>query len=262
MIDRATELFLRACANRGVDFSRSVMLGRQELAGGGYAESLFRDLGAKSVDSIDASEFEGATILADLNKPLPADLRRRFSVVFDGGTLEHVFDVATALRSCADLVERGGHYIAVAPANNWPGHGFYQFSPELFFRLLSTEAGFRVRGVFVFELRAMPRWYLVRDPKAVGARVYWRNQFRTLLVAIAQREALVDLSEFAPQQSDYSSRWIDSSSADCEKGFVRRFTPSFAKSAVRELRRQRRERFHPQLFSRVSPDEIAQHIGE
>src|SRR5262249_38979122 len=158
------------CAGRGVDFSRTVMLGRQELARGGYAESLFQELGARSVDSVDASEFEGASIVADLNKPLASDLRRRFTPVLHGGTPEHVFDVATALRSCADLVEQAGHYIAVSPANNWAGHGFYQFSPELFFRFLSTESGFRLRGTFLAELGPRQRWYRVPDARELGKR--------------------------------------------------------------------------------------------
>src|SRR5205823_6665735 len=147
-----------------------------------------------SVDSIDASGFEGATIVADLNRPLAQDLRRRFSAVYDGGTLEHVFDVASAIRSCLDLVELGGHYIASSPANNWPGHGFYQFSPELFFRTLSRDAGFHLRGAFVIEQRGRDRWYAIPDPQDAGARLYWRNQYRTLLVAVARRVALVDLS--------------------------------------------------------------------
>jgi len=264
MIDRATELFMRACATRGVDFSRTMMLGRQEVAGGGYAESLFRELGAKSVDSIDASEFEGATIVADLNKPLPADLRRRFSVVFDGGTLEHVFDVATALRSCADLVERGGHYITVSPANNWAGHGFYQFSPELFFRFLSPEAGFRMRGTFVAELRPRQRWYRVPDARELGKRAYWRNSFRTLVFALARRDELVDLVDFAPQQSDYASAWNEQRAASIEAGYrelLRKVSPGAMREAYTSLRRRRSERFDPAIFMPVRLESIGELIA-
>src|SRR6266446_4371577 len=165
MIDATGERFLEACARRGVDFTRTVMFGRQELADLTYSEPFFRRLGATSVDSIDASDFEGATIIADLNRPLPQQVRRRFSVVFDGGTLEHVFDIAMALRSGLDLVELGGHYIASSPANNWPGHAFYQFSPELVFRTLSTETGYQMRAAFLVELRTTQRWYSIPDPQ-------------------------------------------------------------------------------------------------
>src|SRR6266478_3558545 len=241
MVDATEQRLLEACARRGVDFTRTVMVGRQQLADLTYSEPFFRRLGATSVDSIDASDFEGATIIADLNRPLPQDLRRRFSVVFDGGTLEHVFDIATALRSCLDLVELGGHYIASSPANNWPGHACYQFSPELVFRTLSPETGFRVRAAFVVELRRSQRWYSIPDPQAVGARVHWTNRFKTELVVVARRVELLDLSQFVPQQSDYVRRWaahqlsVDIATSYGPKGRVKslfwRVTPPTAQRA-------------------------------
>jgi hypothetical protein len=36
---------------------------------------------------------------------------------------------------------------AVTPANNQMGHGFYQFSPELFFRVFSQENGYLLRAL-------------------------------------------------------------------------------------------------------------------
>lgn len=263
MIDAAGEVFLRACAESGVDFGRTLMLGRQQLSDFSFAEPFLRGLGAVSVDSLDASNFEGATIIADLNQPLPADLRGCYSAVFDGGTLEHVFDVATALRSCLDLVELGGHYIAISPANNWPGHGFYQFSPEVFFGLLSTEAGFQIRGAFVAELRRRQRWYTIPDPRALGARLYWRNRFRTHLVAIARRERIVDLTAFSPQQSDYVARWNQrpaASSPDGMKALVKRLAPAPLVELYRSARRRRDEQLRPPRFIRVQLSGLAHHI--
>jgi hypothetical protein len=223
-----------------------------------------------SVDSIDASDFEGATIIADFNRPLLPDLRRRFSVVFDGGTLEHVFDIATALRSCLDLVELGGHYIASSPANNWPGHAFYQFSPELAFRTLSRENGFRMRAAFIVELRRSPRWYSIPDPQAVGARIFWTNHFRTQLVVVAQRVELLDLSQFVPQQSDYVRRW----SADAlpagaahkygPKGRVKALLwqamPPAVQRAYEVAKRRRIGALDPVIFRRADVAALAEYI--
>jgi hypothetical protein len=271
MIDSTSELFLYACARRGVDFSRTLMLGRQQLADQSFAEPFFRKLGAGSVESLDASEFEGATIIADLNKPLPQELRRRFTVVFDGGTLEHVFDIATALRSCLDLVELGGHYIASSPANNWPGHAFYQFSPELIFRSLSTNAGFHIRGAFAAELRRHQRWYAIPDPDFVGTRVHWRNHYRTLLVVVARRIDLIDLSTFTPQQSDYQVRWkkhdvsaIQGKTAGPTgrlKSLVWRASPTALQRLYEDSRRRQQEHFDPAVFTRVDTSRLAEHIN-
>jgi len=52
-----------------------------------YGEEFFSLLGAHEINSMDYSSYEGATILHDLNSPIPADLNQRFSVVYDGGPL-------------------------------------------------------------------------------------------------------------------------------------------------------------------------------
>jgi hypothetical protein len=271
MIDATEQRLLEACARRGVDFTRTLMFGRQELVDGTYSEPFFRGLGATSVDSIDASNFEGATILADFNRPLPQDLRRRFSVVFDGGTLEHVFDIATALRSGLDLVELGGHYIASSPANNWPGHAFYQFSPELVFRTLSPETGFRMRAAFIVELRKTPRWYSIPDPQVVGARVHWMNRFRTQMVVVAQRVELLDLSQFVPQQSDYTRRWrahelpAEVAPRYGPKGPVKsllwRASPPALHRTYEMAKRRRIGTFDPAIFKLVETSALAEYIA-
>jgi len=261
---------LEACARRDVSFIRTLTFGRQQLTDGSYAEPFLRSLGAISVDSMDASNFEGATIIADFNRPLPQELRRSYSVVFDGGTLEHVFDIATALRSCLDLVELSGHYIASSPANNWPGHGFYQFSPELVFRMLSPQSGFRMRAAFIVELRKTPRWYAIPDPAVVGARVHWVNRVRTQLVVVAQRVELLDLTTFVPQQSDYVSRWraFEQPSTDAVsygpkgpiKGFLWGITPPAVQRMYETARQRNKGEFDSGTFTPVDSAAIADHI--
>jgi hypothetical protein len=74
-----------------------------------------------------------------------------FSVVYDGGTIEHVFNAVQAFKNGMEMVRVGGHFIQVNPANNFMGHGFWQFSPELIYRVFSAENGFNIRGVFLHE---------------------------------------------------------------------------------------------------------------
>jgi len=59
--------------------------------------------------------------------------------VIDGGTLEHVFNFPVAIKNAMQMVRAGGRLSLSPPANNYFGHGFYQFSPELFYRVLSAE---------------------------------------------------------------------------------------------------------------------------
>jgi hypothetical protein len=254
-VGAATAEFLIEAAGNGVRFDRTLTIGKQaaflgplrigrlvrrhgqwpagESRGDFYAR--FRDqpgeldplltvLGAREVDSMDASPYEGATIIHDLNEPVGEELRGRFSTVFDGGSLEHIFNAPAALRSYMEMVEVGGHLIIHTMANNYLGHGFYQFSPEFFFRALSPANGFEVERVVVVEndiawrevlgarvpIETAGPWYEVADPEAVHSRVVLQG--RRPVVIQVQARRIADIRPFAeaPQQSDYVELWTDS----------------------------------------------------
>ncbi len=229
--------FLLAARELGASYERTLTVGRQNLyadavevvkahadcglmiessqadllvrEGKGFVEPLLRHLGARELDSLDASAYEGGTVVHDLNEPLPDDLRNRYSLVFDGGSLEHVFNFPQALKNCMEAVELGGHLVSITPANNLFGHGFYQFSPELFYRALAPANGFSVVTVLVRAIHRWARWYAVSDPEVVGARVTLTSPWTWLLFVLAKRTELVEpLSEW-PQQSDYAAVWSD-----------------------------------------------------
>jgi len=62
----------------------------------GYAEPFLKSLGAREVDSIDASDYESATIIHDMNLPVADQHKTAFDVVLDGGSLEHIFNFPIA----------------------------------------------------------------------------------------------------------------------------------------------------------------------
>jgi hypothetical protein len=176
----------------------------------GYAEPLLQALGAEQICSVDASAYEGSSIVHDMNRPIPESLRAGFSVVIDAGTLEHIFDFPTAMRNCMELVQPGGHLIIITTTNNFMGHGFYQFSPELFFRVCSPENGYEVERVILSEVDPEASWYRVVDPATAGRRVELVNSRPTYLMLLARRVRAVPVLAVAPQQSDYSALWQDS----------------------------------------------------
>jgi hypothetical protein len=94
--------------------------------------SLFQDLGYGGAESIDVSDYEGCTHVHDLNDPVPASLRDRYALTYNGGTLEHIFDVRAVLRNLFAMLKAGGVIVHVGPMNGWVDHGFYQFSPTFF----------------------------------------------------------------------------------------------------------------------------------
>lgn len=169
---------------------------------------------AERVDSVDASPYEAATIVHDMNLPWPADAEGRcsYDAVLDFGCLEHVFDFPVAWRNCVDLCRVGGHLLHALPANNLSGHGFYQFSPELFFSLYRPERGFELRGIWMAEKADLRHWWKVADPRVRRRRVTLRNSHETYLLVIARKLAEVG-SLPAPQQSDYvGQEWLGAAS--------------------------------------------------
>lgn len=91
----------------------------------------FGHLGLEVV-ALDYSDFEGAEIVADLNRELDARLHGQFGLVVDGGTTEHVFNVFQSLSSCVKLLRPGGQVVHMSPINNYVNHGFYQLNPTAF----------------------------------------------------------------------------------------------------------------------------------
>ena len=121
--------------------------------GGAWCEPLLREkFGANRVDSIDNSDYEGATIVADFNRPIPVQLESRYDTVLDFGCTEHIFDVAQPVRNVSALYRVGGRILYCIPSNGCCGHGSYQFSPELFWSWYSKANGYSDTEVFLADL--------------------------------------------------------------------------------------------------------------
>jgi hypothetical protein len=242
-IDVPSVQFLCCAKSIGVDFSDTMMVGRQvvdltdtdvitsalstigipreqifaalqgKVEERAPAEPLFSLLGARQVSSVDASDYEGATYIHDFNQSLPAALAGQFSVVHDGGTIEHVFNIPQAFKNCMEMLRVGGHFIQVNVANNYMGHGFWQFCPELIYRIFSRENGFQIKAVLM-NVHAMHgggaslgRWYKVEDPAKHHCRAELINHRPTYICTIAQRVEDKRIFATFPQQSDYVETW-------------------------------------------------------
>ena len=200
-------MWLAALRQQGVDFSSTVVLGRQtwiadapSLHSGlgelgiespgeaalrsldGWSDHYLRWLGADRLSALDTSAYEGADLLADLNQPLSSELPR-VSVVLDGGTLEHVANVFT---EC--------------------GHGFYQFSPSLYWGLYSNDNGFRVDSMLIDHKGLTQRWYKVRRPRHRSERVGW-NKAGVSYLHVAASRFREPGGVTVPQQDDYEAEW-------------------------------------------------------
>ena len=261
--------FLNYSKTRGVDFSKTLTLGRQQIfltdesrrnllkqfnvqrlpENAGFAEPLFYLLGAKEVESIDYSDFEDATIIHNLNDQVSQPHLNAYSAVFDGGTLEHVFNFPVAVKNCMDMLRVGGHFVAITPTNNYSGHGFYQFSPELFFALFTPAHGFNLKLLAIVvenQEKEVAEWFEVKDPKTTGGRVTITNFNPTSLMVIAEKIRETESLTLKPFQSDYQSIWDIHQSVKPDSQFknerewvyyYRGWVPKFIRDIIYRLRK-------------------------
>jgi hypothetical protein len=233
-INKNSLRFLVLAQKMGVDFSKTAMIGRQtlnmpeshfvavmenetglslnreqilEAYKFRFAEKSLQLLGAKQVDSFDFSDYEQATYTHDFNLPVAKQFYEKYTLVIDGGSLEHIFNFPIAIKNCMEMVALNGHFISFTPANNYFGHGFYQFSPELYYRILNNVNGFRVKEMFYCDDKFNQYWKSIVDPDKVKQRVTLLNHKPTMLHLLAERIAITTLFEKPPQQSDYQLAW-------------------------------------------------------
>lgn len=265
----------------GVDYRETIMIGRQQVhlsdeelrstfdecgfdqcqelvdelsSADRYAEPLLRRMGAEVIDSLDASDYEDANVIADLNQPLGDQFDQQYSCVLDGGSLEHVFFLPTAIKNCMRLTRVGGHFISVNGTNNFSGHGFYQFSPELMHRVLSPENGFEILELLVWERTPGSEIYRALDPAVVHGRVMPQTNHPTFMMVIAKRTHEAEIFSTTPMQSDYLVDWEEGQHREpgvkkTEPHLLKRIGKG-AEQKVRSIRKMMRARYNREHFQR------------
>jgi SAM-dependent methyltransferase len=172
--------------------------------------AFFRLLGLSDTQALDVSDYERAEIIHDLNRPVPPALHGRFSLIIDGGTLEHVFDVRQALTNIALMLAPGGRVIHISPANNYTNHGFYQLSPTLYFDYYAANRFSDLRGfiaeqdTYLYDRRP---WELF-ELSAEAGRLTSPNPL--MLLFIAEKTA-ASTADAVPTQAFYTQTFRRSS---------------------------------------------------
>jgi hypothetical protein len=201
-VDKET---IKLCAEFNLERTPELLKGEYRQR---FADEILKAFGLRRLEHMDVFRDEGATIIHDLNLPIDEALRNQFEVVLDNGTLEHIFNVPQALENCAALCGIGGHVIMIGPANNFCGHGFFQFSPELFYRTFCESNGFSNAKVWLLDYGVRNRNISVVDPATRKSRLEFINSSQIVMLGMARKTQ--DKKPFWtdwPQQSDYVVYW-------------------------------------------------------
>lgn len=288
--------FLMLAKENGVNFEKMAIIGRQELhidfhslknifelfninktnteinsllfEENHYAEPLLKTIGAKNIYSIDVSSYEGASLIHDMNNPIPDKLKNAFTAVLDSGSLEHVFNFPVAIKNCMEMTSVGGHFLGITIANNFMGHGFYQFSPELYFCIFNKENGFYIEKAIIFESIPNTQWYEVTDPKNISKRIELVNCIPTYLLIQAKKRENVNIFKFMPKQHYYVIEWDRNNNSQKNNVVIRgellnkikleikQFVPKFLAKIYRitraAIKASSKMRFNPEYFKKIN----------
>lgn len=171
-----------------------------------YCEKLFKKFGFLNVDSLDYSSYENANIIHDMNKSIEVD--RKYDYIYDGGTIEHIFNMPQVLENVINLLNVGGIFCSVTCNNNFSGHGIYQFSPEFFLSTFTPKYGMEIKEIYIARINSeYVEWI------NVNSHMGWRNnskintQEEVYIITIAKKimEDRKSLIEFPPQQYSYEN---------------------------------------------------------
>jgi len=120
-----------------------------------HAATFFEFLGITKDNyfDIDKFAFDKPQIIHDLQYPIDHKFDNYFNFVIDSGTIEHIFDVKSVMENIVRVTKVGGYVLQIVPAQGFLNHGFYQFSPTLFYDFY-TNNGFEVIESYVVEFRS------------------------------------------------------------------------------------------------------------
>ena len=106
-----------------------------------YADNLIIDtFNLENLITYDVSNHEKPTKVVNFNHLI--NNPDKLDAFYDGGSLQHTFNIQNVLKNISNHVKIGGSIIHVCSSNNLCGFGFYQFSPEFFLNYYTKENGF------------------------------------------------------------------------------------------------------------------------
>jgi hypothetical protein len=139
-----------------------------------FAEKLLKCFNFNNIDSLDYSSYENATIIHNLNKPIPYHYKK-YDLIVDGGTIEHVFNLPQVFENIINLLDINGIFVSIACNNNYSGHGFYQYSPDVFASTMQSKYGMQLLSLNVAKLHTEPHEWV--DVSIINNNSDGRNTF-------------------------------------------------------------------------------------
>ena len=114
--------------------------------------SILKNLGFSSIDTLEYPGMEESDISLDLNKKLPKKYHSKYDFIFDLGFMEHVYNVPEVMKSLNLLLKPKGKIVHFNPCQGSMNHGFYNFQPTFYFSFYKT-CNYKNLKIFLIEAK-------------------------------------------------------------------------------------------------------------
>ena len=176
-------------------------------------KSFFGSFSTGELHSLDHSNFEGADIVWDLNRPIPPELENRFDFIYNGSVLDNVWDPVTSLRNMSRMLKPGGRIVHLEHGTRVNGP-YLTFPPDWFHDYYSVN-NFADCKTYLATFPTPDKWnsrleWTLWEPIMIqGGQVMANGQFFgppceyfTICIAEKGRDSSSDLT---PSQFQYRS---------------------------------------------------------
>ena len=170
----------------------------------------FNTIGFQEVDTLDVDDYEGANIIFDLNKDkTPSSLINKYNFIYDGGTLEHVFNLGNALKHLTRITKDRGVIFHCNPCNGYIDHGFFQISPTLYFDYYLTN-NYKILYAGIIEQSIGKKSFPVRQDLYRTLDVNFGLKYTPKGVVNFCAQKVIKIDQITiPQQGYYNAVWSD-----------------------------------------------------
>ena len=156
------------------------------------SEFFFKLFNFSNVQSIDKNKYENASIIKDLNYKINKKFYNKFDAIYDGGSLEHVFNPSEALFNITRMLKKNGYVMHLTPCNNYMDHGFYSISPTLY-KDFYAQNNFKIIEFYLvkqnFDLSKDYKWSVYEYDENIMSfydKWGWKNH-RVMVWMVAQK---------------------------------------------------------------------------
>lgn len=155
--------------------------------------SLYKMLGDDiHYHAMDVSDYENASMIHNLNDPIPKEWENKFDFIIDGSTFDHLVDLKTALANVVKLLKPGGRVFQCNTASNYANAGYLCFSADYFYDYYTLNKFADCRTYFGESYSTIGQNWLLHefkypDPKEKGYNIFRLSPFYTMVFVIARK---------------------------------------------------------------------------